>query len=415
MTREKASILLTVVVFLSLRSVAQFHYTALLDTVKATGFYNIPITPELSSYLKADLSDLRLVDEKRQPIPFIIDIPAGRKTIDALLYDRKIIKKENDEEKTVLVIANEGKQELSDLVIELKSAAAERTASLSGSDDNTHWFVILDSLVLHKSAEDNYASHSQRIKFPPGNYTYIRLTINNGKKAPLNILKAGSSGIDSLYDSAEFVFANPLPSFSQTDSGRYSMIKIINNKPYHTSKIKFNISGPWFYKRQAKLFTEIKPRLQETWNSIDHTDITLSSDEFSGHSIPLVKSRVLYLLIDNGDNPPLKIDSITTGQVKRRVIAQLEKGRAYSILLDNPEATAPDYDLQHFRDKIPDNSVINIKNIIALPQETIAAKKQADKWWIWPVIILVLLLLSILAWKLTSDLKRTKEDKTESI
>ncbi len=42
-------------------------------------------------------------------------------------------------------------------------------------------------------------------------------------------------------------------------------------------------------------------------------------------------------------------------------------------------------------------------------------KEAADKWWIWPVIILVLLLLTILAWKLTTDMKRTRDDKAESI
>jgi len=415
MTRKKANILLAIVIFLSLGAGAQFRYTALLDKVKATGFYTISITPELSSYLKTDLSDLRIVDEKKQPVPFIIDIPAGRKVIDPVLYDQKIITKENKETKTILVIENEGEKEISDFVIELKSAAAERTASLSGSDDNANWFAILDSLLLHKSSEYNNASHSQRINFPTGNYKFFRLIINNGKKAPLNILNARSHDINSPYDTPEFNFVNPTPSFSATDSSGYSLIKIVNDRPYHIGTFKLAISGPWLFKRQAKLFTEIKSGLQQTWNSQSHATITLSSDEFSGYPITFLKSTVFYLLIENGDNPPLKIDSISTELVKRCVIAQLENGRTYSLLLDNPEATAPDYDLQHFRDRIPESSAINIKNIIALPQETIPAKKQADKWWIWPVIILVLLLLSILAWKLTTDMKRTRDDKAESI
>jgi hypothetical protein len=408
MTRKKANIILTAVLLLSLHSKAQFHYTALLDTVKATGFYNIPITPELSSYLKTDLSDLRIIDEMKQPVAFITDIPYARKAIHSVLFDQKIIKKETIDSKTILVIENPGKSELSNFIIELKSAAAERTASLSGSDDSANWFAILDSLLLHKSGEYDNASHSQRINFPPGNYKYFKLTINNDKKAPLSILNVTSSGIGSEIDISQFFFDNPLSSFSQTDSSGYSLIKIINDRPYHISTIKLIIAGPWLYKRQAKLFTEIKPGLQETWNSNSHTAITLSSDEFSGYSIPFLKSKTFYLLIENGDNPSLKIDSITTAQKKRLVIAQLEKGRSYSLLLDNKQATAPDYDLQHFRDRIPGNSVINIKNIIALPQpETVAEKKQPDKWWIWPAIILVISLLAILAWKLTSDM-RTK-------
>ena len=416
MTRKKTNILLVAVIFLSLHSGAQFRYTALLDTVKATGFYNIPITPELSSYLKTDLSDLRIVDEKKQPVAFITDIPYKRYVIHAVLFDQKIVKKETVDTKTILVIENTGKSKLSNFIIELKSAAAERTASLSGSDDNANWFAILDSLLLHKSGEYDNSSHSQRINFPQGNYKYFKLTINNDKKEPLNILKVTSSDISSVIDINQFFFDNPRPSFSRTDSGGYSLIKIINDRPFHISTIKLSITGPWLYKRQAKLFSEIKPGLSETWNSNGHAAFNISSDEFSTHSIPFLKSKAFYLLIENGDNPPLKIGSVTTGQVKRRVIAQLEKGRSYSLLLDNSGAMAPDYDLQHFRDRMTDNSVINIKNIIALPQqEAIPAKKQVDKRWIWPVIILLILLLAILAWKLAADMKRTKDDKTESI
>jgi hypothetical protein len=165
--------------------------------------------------------------------------------------------------------------------------------------------------------------------------------------------------------------------FFQTDSAGYSLIKITNDRPYHISTIKLLMAGPWLYKRQAKLFTEIKPGLQETWYSNSYSAITLSSDEFSGYPLPFFKSKVFYILIENRDNPPLKIDSITTGQVKRRVIAQLEKGISYSLLLDNSQATAPNYDLQHFRDRIPDNSVINIKKIIALSQP---ATIEARNW-----------------------------------
>ncbi|MEP7376664.1 MAG: hypothetical protein ABI675_24920 [Chitinophagaceae bacterium] len=409
MTKKKTNILLTAFLFLSLHSISQFHYAALLDTVKTTGFYNIPITPELSSYLKTDLSDLRIIDGKKQPVAFISDIPSARKAILPVLLHQEIIKKETIDSKTILEIANPGKSELSNFIIELKSAAAERIASLSGSDDKVNWFAILDSLLLHKSGEYNNTSHSQRINFPPGNYKYFRLTISNDKKEALNIVNVTSFDISPSIDINQFFFDNPAPSLSQTDSGRYSLVKIINDKPYHISRIKLNISGPWFYKRQAKLFTEMKPGLQETWNSNSHIALTLSSDEFSPYFIPFLKSKVLYLLIENGDNSPLKIDSIATAQVKRRVIAQLEKGSIYSLLLDNPGAIAPDYDLQHFRERIPDNSVINIKNIIALPQpETITSKKQTGKWWIWPAIIFIALLLAILAWKLTADMKNKK-------
>ncbi len=410
MIRKKSNILFIAIILISLYSRAQFHYTALLDTVKATGFYHITITPELSSYLKTDLSDLRIVDEKNQPVGFITDIPYSRIAYDEVLFGQKIIKKETIDSKSILVIENSGQNELSNFIIKLRSAAAQRTASLSGSDDNVNWFAILDSLLLQKSNATNNASHFQRIEFPPAGYKYFKLTIVNDKKAPLSILSITSSGIISAIDSNQFFFFNPAPSFSQTDSGRFSVVKIIQDRPFHISTFKLGIADAWLYKREARLFTVMKPGLQQTWNSHHHAAITLSSDNLSGYAIPFLKSGILYILIDNGDNPPLKIASVTTSQIKRNIIAQLEKGKSYSLLLDNLQATAPDYDLQHFRDRIPDNTAINIKTIHALRQPgTIVAKKSLDKWWIWPAIIITALFLGILAWKTTADLKKLNE------
>lgn len=223
MTRTRANILLAVVLFLSLCSRAQYRYTALLDTVKATGFYNISITPELSSYLKNDLSDLRIVDDKKQPVPFFIDMAYSGQEIETALFDQKITKKETWDENTVLVVENERKIELSNFIIQLKSAAAERTASLSGSNDSIHWFVILDSLLLHKSGEYDDASHSQRINFPASDYKYFRFIIYNGKKEPLNILKVSAYNAGSPFNITDYNFRNPSPVISQTDSGGYSL------------------------------------------------------------------------------------------------------------------------------------------------------------------------------------------------
>lgn len=388
---------------------AQFRYSASLDSVRQTGFYSIAVTPELSSYLKPDLGDLRITDEKKEWVPFIIESPFHKRSHATVVVDQKIILKENKDRETVLVIENNEKLELSDFVFELKNAAAERTGSLSGSDDNKNWYVILDSLLLRKSDEYSETSHRQRINFPASTYRYFKLKVYNNKREALNILNAGSTGPVSLIDALPPFFINPEPSLLQIDSSNYSLIKIMLDRPYQINMLRPVITKPWLYKRQAKLFTQIKNSLSESWYSHPNHNITISSDEFDGHSFPVLKSDTLYLLIENGDNPPLHISSIETGVINRNVIAFLEKGKSYTLLLDNPAATAPVYDLEHFKDRIPSHSSINVKQISALPAEPVALQKQPFKKWIWPSIILVIVLLSFMTWKLTSDMKKSSE------
>jgi len=407
MTNRNKIILLVSAILIQLCSNAQFRYSATLDSIKESGFYSITITPELAGYLKTDLSDFRIINERKEWVPFIIEFPFHRKSHTPVLLDNKIIRKENKGSETVLVIENEGKLELSNLELELKSAAAERIASLSGSDNDKEWFVILDSLLLQKSDEYAGTSHRQRINFPTNNYRYLKLTIYNNKKQPLNILKASSSMTMPSGDTVQPFLPNPPPTFTQTDSANFSMIKIVSHRPFQTALICIEISSPLFYKREAKLFTRLKNSLPSTWSSASKHSFTITSGHFSGHEIPLLKADTLYLLIDNGDNPTLKISSITTAVINRRGITFLEKGKTYSILTDNPEATTPVYDLEHFKDSIVAPSPLSIGKMIELPRTTSSSSpKGNDNIWIWPVILLILILLSFMTWKLTSDIKR---------
>jgi hypothetical protein len=407
MTRKKADILLAFFLFLSLCSKAQYRYSALLDTVKSTGFYHIAITPELSSYLKTDLSDLSILDEKKQPVPYIIDSDQPVNSVCPMPFSIHLIRKETIGSKTIALIENTDRGLMSSFIIEIKNADAERSASLSGSDDNSNWFVVVDSFLLEKSTGENNHNHFQKIKFTACDYKYLKLTINNGNKEPLNVIAVSSPEFPFFLFIASPVFANPAPTFSQTDSAGYSLVKITNAQPFHMSRIQFTIKGPWLYKRPAKLFTEIKAGLDQTWNSRDHATMTISSDEFFGYSIPLLKAGTFYLLIKNGDNPPLKIATVSTEQMRRKVLTQLEAGVNYSLLMDNPEARPREYDLQHFRNVIIDSTAIIVGKITALPQtESSTPKKQLSNRWVWPAIILIVALLALLSWKLTSDMKK---------
>src|SRR5688500_20351508 len=78
----------------------QFHHSCVLDTVKETGFYSIPVSPQLSAYIKTDLSDIRIADEKEQWVPHITKYPGQNRTTDVVYSTLPIIKKESAKSKT---------------------------------------------------------------------------------------------------------------------------------------------------------------------------------------------------------------------------------------------------------------------------------------------------------------------------
>ncbi|HKZ64734.1 MAG TPA: hypothetical protein VJ111_00190, partial [Chitinophagaceae bacterium] len=148
----------------------QFRHSCILDTVKETGFYSIAISPQLSSYIKTDLSDIRISDEKRQWIPHIINYPNHVKKNDVIYFALPVIKKESANSKTVLIIRNPGIEKISNLFFTIKNTSASRFAALSGSDDNKTWFSVADSLLLGQPELFTDNKVALNITFPAVNY-----------------------------------------------------------------------------------------------------------------------------------------------------------------------------------------------------------------------------------------------------
>ena len=115
-------------------------------------------------------------------------------------------------------------------------------------------------------------------------------------------------------------------------------------------------------------------------------------------------------MISNQDNPPLEINAVNTFQRSKQVIAYLEKSKSYHLLLENPEATQPDYDLKQFDKDIPAKlQTLQPGQLVTVNNPVASAPKKIGDWWIWATIGGVILLLAYLTWGLTKDMNKKKE------
>jgi len=395
--------------FLSLLANAQqFQYRSDLDTVTASGFYAIPITPALSSHLKTDFSDFRIVDGKGHWVPhlirFVIPDISGTQTINL-----KVASSEIRSSNSVIVIENPEKNLLNSFILRLKNAAAERMASLSGSEDNKNWFIIADSLLVSNPDFYNKDENSKLISFPPTQYSYYRLTIRNDTKDPLNVVSIAAP-TSVPHNSEDLVFENPTPVISQLDSGKLTLVKVNYDKPYQFDQISLEVKSPALYDRIARIFLEVKPGVVNSWQGPFLKEIELSSRNPHSRDLPLVKAKTFYIIISNQDNPPLEIKAVNTFQRMKQAIAYLETNKPYHLLLDNPGATQPNYDLQQFDKDIPVKlQALQTRQLTAINIMVTNSTKKIGDWWIWATIGGVILLLAYLTWGLTKDMNKKKE------
>ena len=377
----------------------QFRHSAELDSIPASGFYIIHLNSELLSYLQTDHADLRIEDKNNKQIPYLMQSAMtplhSPSFVEFPILSNRII----DSGKTEIILGNDSAKLTANIKLFIKNAAVSRLGSLSGSNDRQKWFIIDDQVLIGRSYESVKDEYLQEIVFPGSSYRFYKLVIDNQKNDPMNIVRAGN--YSALYFKRLMQFEdNPEPAIRMIDSGKYTLVDIQYNRPYHINRIMISASGAKYFKREFQLYSN------DSAISIKRFigDFSLNSKTTPEFDFPLVKTSHLQIVIDNRDNPPLKIDQVVTQHISMYATAYPDQNNSYLLLMDNPEARLPDYDLVHFKDSIP-QSIAVLKPHSITTNEILAGNSQSRNWWIWPVLIGVIAIMGLLTYKLSGDVK----------
>ncbi len=375
-----------------------FKYKADIETPKLSGFYKISLQPNLLAQCKADLADLRIIDQQESFVPYVKleSLPSIKENF----INFPILQNTQDKDSiTTLVVENAKPLLIRSLWLRLKNTAVSRSADLQGSDDNLNWFAIKEDIFLQQSVDHATNNYFQSLTFPASNYRYFKLIIHNKKKGPVQILQAG---IYSNTRSAQTFIPLPVRVLQKDSSDRITYINLTFSRKYQVNKISFRVNRPKHFQRNVQVYS-----LSGKGKTL-LTEASLSS----GSQQQLVfssKSPQLQIQIINGDNQPLQIDNLQAWQLNQFLIAYLESGKTYQLLFGDKQATEPDYDLKFFTDSAL-NYVSEIKHTALESNSLFKApeiKKERDYTVVlWVIILAALALLIFLSWKMMAEMKR---------
>lgn len=395
---------------ISLFSSAQtsgYRFYSPVDTVKNDGFYNIAISPNLNAHIKTDYSDIRIVNDSGKWIPHVLHAPVYDYTGTAVRMDLKFLILENPTANTELII-EKGKNIMSSLGLVISNTAAERFCTLSGSNDKNNWFVINDSILLDPVPELNATENIIIINFSASSYSFYKIVIHNKNKDPFNIKAVVQN--TAINKVLQKIVNNPPTQLQQKDSGKISYIKVTQQQPYQFDFISLELSGVKYYNRQVELYVPF-----DDAHSFSKPGRLLHSFMVSNNStlqlqLPLTKATSFYLVIKNEDNLPLKVNEITTACSNHYITTYLEKGNNYRLIIDNPKAILPDYDLSNLTTKIPDSiSYLGFGKIIAIDEnKPVVGTANNNKWMLWAAIAAALVILLFFTTKMMREVDKRK-------
>lgn len=380
---------------------SNFKYAASIHKVDSSGFYKIGLQPQFIAKSNADLSDIRLIDQKGRFVPYVtadnLPQPENEKFI---VFPQVFVALKNDTG-TSFIIESKEKLPVNMLWIKLKNAAVKRTINLYGSDNLKRWFAIREDIPLEQAGPNNDGAYQQSLSFPASNYHYFKLLVNDKNKAPLNFLEAGIYAGQSV---ANLYFTIPAVQITTRNLKKTTIVTLKLNDNYLVNELNFEITAPKYYKRNVAIY------------QIDKQNRSLVSDAelTSGKSSALLftsKTNTLELEIDNGDNLPLALKNIEVLQADQFIVSYLEAGQVYKLLTGDLKAIPPEYDLKFFTDSVRKH-ILEISHDKVEKNEryhigTLAVKREYTLE-IWAAIIVALLLLSILTLKMAKEVNKTK-------
>ena len=411
MKKKLINLLLSGFIFLCASAQTEsYKFYSRLDSVQASGFYKVALTPELNAHLKTDYSDIRIINSSNKWIPHMLRNPAGESSDTQLWIDFKFTKTENTRLNTTLEIENK-RTLISNINLVIRNTAAERFCTLSGSDDRVNWFIINDSILLNPVPAETRSENTFQINFPSSSYKFFKLIIHNNNKDPFDIKRVVQiTSAAAMLHAENKLIKNPAPRIEQKDSGKISYIKITQQQPYQFDNISLQLSGVKYYSRKVNLYIPYSDN-----NSFSNPGQLLKSFTASNNStlsfnVPLTKCLVFYLLINNEDNLPITVQVVKTAISNRYITAYLEAGNNYKLIMDNEAAIMPDYDLLKLNSKIPDSiASLQVGKITAFTENQPApTAAKNNKWILWLAIATALAILLFFTYKMLAEVDKRK-------
>lgn len=399
------SALLLFIVCVSTSEAQQFRYEAKVDAVDSDGFYKIELNPDIISRLNESHSDLRIVDNEQNQIPYIWPSVSACGMnpfyVPYEIVERKIIR----DSISYIIIHNKSRTEISSLDLEITNAEVVKQFRISGCNSysekgKTNWFVVKDAVSLKDFNSYNSVSNLKYIDFPKSNYEYNKIEMNDRQNEPLNIVRCVYP--EWIQESEAFLPVEPKSIvYSDSAQSKTTWIKFFFEKPYEISQVIYYVKSPKYFHRTIALHGSKNRSYQVNAWPIKTGDSILY---LNNHKIDSS-----YFSIANDDNPPLVFSSLKFYWKKTFIVSYLEKSKSYSLVFGNDSMQTPSYDLKYFEKLIPHQlTTLKIGEIHEIKNHVAAPKKKpytffTTKNFIWIAIAFIIVLLGTVTFKMLKE------------
>jgi tRNA-binding EMAP/Myf-like protein len=372
----------------------EFTHKAKVQAVPNSGFYRIPLNPNMAARAQAHWQDVRLFDAQGKEVPYLLKTENPYKIDEDFEAFNMADNTSNDSLQTLL-IENPTAKKINRFLLDMSNTETERTVRISGSNNKTNWYSVIDSVPFTLWGKPNESVVRQSIRFPYSNYAFYKIEIKKKNKEALNISQVGFSR-DTIrvptYRKMDGV------TFTIKQEGSITRVNATVQPRNIIDQIRFYIREPKQYQRNVVVSTANNVYRSKHYtlsrskqrNQVKNEGmLVLSSEEhgevFTQFMLGEIHQNEFSLSIENNNNPPLLIDSIVAYQLNSVLFAELKAGAPYFIYLGDSSLVAPQYDLVYFEKNIPKVLPDAVVEPLLLKSENATGEYTGknDKYMVW--------------------------------
>lgn len=369
-----------------------------LDPVDSTGFYAIPLKPELSVLLDADREKLRLRSGEEE-VPFFKS-GADIEEQEADIKELKILEQKEEGSISINILqAPENNEQ--PIILYTQEPDSSKRFKVEGSEERNEWETVMEERRIRSSVMDTSSSEFHIPNFLDEGYEHYRIKLRDASGSAPEVVAIGRSVEKDTGKTAFWEL--PRPEFQQEEKAEKSIVRIQMDTLRSFDRMELKLDGPPFFRRRALL----RIKKEEERGRVMGDEI-LNDTSGAIEDIRNEKSKRFLLSIEKGPDPPLKIQEIRLFQRKRFMIAHLEKGKDYELRMGGALQEAPEYEIREYRDRIPKAlPLLNSKGPLRIEQKNDAKDEKGALIWVWITLILAIVLIGTFTYRMVEN--RNKE------
>lgn len=377
--------------------IKQYNYKSQLSGINDQWHY-LPIADEVFQNVSNNLNDIRIfgITPAQDTIeaPYLLQRMKDKVSNEEI--DFKIINRSKNSDGYYFTFEIKEDTPINQIILNFAQTNFDWLAILEGSQDQKEWFTIKEDYRLVSIKNEFTDYNFSNITFTDSKYKYFRIKINSKVEPILSsyrvTLRKVVEGKYKTYD---------IESFKKKENKEYktTVIDVTLSKAVPVNSIQVIANDDFdYYRRMSIKYVSDSLKTEKGWK-YNYRNLgvgTLTSFESSELNFGSKILKQIRIEILNQDNQSLHIDKVIVKGFEHHLVARFTEKADYYLAYGKSNARKPNYDINRFTDKIPnDMSPLTMGAIERIDKKATPETEPLfkNKMWLYGIMILIIGLL----------------------